>query len=940
MTFARRLLLITLAVTTLAASVAPAPLAGAADAPGLDDPFPAFSLPRFEGGTFDLSSVLGKKTVVVAFVVSAPGHLEQVWARDILEGLEILYPIYQPRSVEFVAVLTSGTQSDKATLVDGLDLNYVVLQDDETSSIWWRFGRQCLFIVGPDGKVDYAGRWEPGFGLNTVWRYLNPLTGYSGDNHNVGSHMPSVTLADSAGNPVVFAPGRGRATVFVYWYWGYSYWNPDFTFMNLLYAIDLLDEEYAALGVDFVVVHTGDYHQRAAAWLSRQGFSFPTLWDSIRFFERTHQQVPVLVGVDAGGTVRFVRERLGGKNAAGILGALRDDLAKIITGPPPVNTSGIPASLPAVGRRVGEFALPDFEGKTFYSSALAGRPVCHLFWDSECNLAQSTLLRLLELYPEFRRRGMEFVVIDPGDESAEKAWLSANPLPFTVLRDPFSLVLARWGVVGIPTMVVTDANGVVTFSGAGDDIHEADLVEVLEQAVGPGGGPPGVSDPLRDQAPLEEITGDFSGLRAYVDPLLEDDKAAALSQGLSRSLEGLHAALSLDETVLSEADVTITFYRDFLRFLADSGGDCSNVGLVVFTPGSRPVVRIHVLWYLDQATTLEVMRHELVHALVRLGAGTDPPPWFDEGLAQALSLTRWPEYAVLTWLLMDPDRPGPADVDRDIKGSDVPKRTTAYEVAYAAVYYLIHTYGGSAPTAVVEALGEAGSLDQAFQAALGVSVGQFWEDFWLDVPEAQRRVPRPEWTDPFPDVSWRSVGAREIRGLAELGVISGFPDGTFRPEDPLTRAQFAKIAVLTLAIPQEPELPSGWLDAGQVPTWSLPYMGACLRRGIIRGSGGHIRPGDTITRAEAVIMIIRALGLDPPQEGELEFDDASAIPSWAAAYVVEAACQGIIECGPGVRFDPTAPVTRREVSIWLSRALTVAESMTVLFLTNQLGAAP
>jgi hypothetical protein len=47
-----------------------------------------------------------------------------------------------------------------------------------------------------------------------------------------------------------------------------------------------------------------------------------------------------------------------------------------------------------------------------------------------------------------------------------------------------------------------------------------------------------------------------------------------------------------------------------------------------------------------------------------------------------------------------------------------------------------------------------------------------------------------------------------------------------------------------------------------VPAWAKPYVAACVREGIMAGSNGLIRPNETITRAEAVTILSRALDMD------------------------------------------------------------------------------
>ncbi len=740
----------------------------------------------------------------------------------------------------------------------------------------------------------------------------------------VGAPMPAVTVADWDGRPVQLRPAPDRALYVVYWQWDYVQSRAE------LMALDALDEEYRALGVDIVAVHDGEWHDRAAAWFRRMAFSFPSYWDTTGFFRTLGdaRNVP-RVGIDADGRVRvlnrgFILE------AAPALRNLRTDLNRLLSVPAPEDTRGLPPGLPPVGAPLPEFALPDFEGKTFRTSSLKGhKAACYVFWFSNCGFARSVLLRLQALYPEFYARGVEFVSINVWEWLPfARDWLRSNPLPFVNLRDEFGLVSDRFGVWGVPVLVVVDKSGLVTFSGIGDDVHAADLRQLLEAVAEPAGpGPAGPDDPLRNLQPLIEVAGDFDGLSVYADPLLGPDRTSTLARGLRECLDSLYAALSIDKLVFSGSDSSLTLYADPMRYYPDSGAPCMSLGYAVCSLTPRPQVRLYVLWTVDADTTLAVMRHELVHGLLKLASGTFPPKWFDEGLADSLMSARRPDYFTVSRLREGPDRPGPDDLSRMFNEDS--NASIARAVSHAAVLYILHTYGATGIAAVIDALAGGSAFPEAIQQGLGVSIDRLWEDFWADVPAAAERAARvPEPPQEFPDVRLWAAGYDEIRTLVRLGAVNGFPDGSFRPDALVTRAEFAKMAVLTLGIPQDTALPAGYEDAASVPLWSLPYMSACLRDRIIRGDQGLIRPGDTITRAEAVVMIVRALGLTP-QEGELDFSDASAIPSWAAAYVWEAACQGVIDCGGGVEFEPRKPVTRRQAAIWLERAYRLRTSMAV-----------
>jgi hypothetical protein len=166
----------------------------------------------------------------------------------------------------------------------------------------------------------------------------------------------------------------------------------------------------------------------------------------------------------------------------------------------------------------------------------------------------------------------------------------------------------------------------------------------------------------------------------------------------------------------------------------------------------------------------------------------------------------------------------------------------------------------------------------------------------------------------------------DILRLASYGAVSGYADGTFRPETAVTRAQYAKFIVAALGITKGATLPAGFRDASDVQDWAVPYLAACLRDGIMTGANGLLRPNATITRVEAAAMVVRALGLAVGGGGAgdvLTFSDAASVPAWATSFVAEAVAHGLIAGLPGNVFDPAGTLTRAQAATVLSHAVDV-----------------
>lgn len=154
-----------------------------------------------------------------------------------------------------------------------------------------------------------------------------------------------------------------------------------------------------------------------------------------------------------------------------------------------------------------------------------------------------------------------------------------------------------------------------------------------------------------------------------------------------------------------------------------------------------------------------------------------------------------------------------------------------------------------------------------------------------------------------------------------IGFIGGYPDGTFRPDDRVTRAEFAAMLVRALELPIGQGEAPDFSDAGGLPEWAVPYAAAAAAAGLIEGyDDGSFRAGAHITRAETAAILVRAMGGAQPA-GSADFADREEIPEWAAAYAAAAHDAGIMQGRPDGRFDPLANSTRAEAVVTILRLL-------------------
>ncbi|WFA08522.1 S-layer homology domain-containing protein [Tissierella sp. Yu-01] len=111
-----------------------------------------------------------------------------------------------------------------------------------------------------------------------------------------------------------------------------------------------------------------------------------------------------------------------------------------------------------------------------------------------------------------------------------------------------------------------------------------------------------------------------------------------------------------------------------------------------------------------------------------------------------------------------------------------------------------------------------------------------------------------------------TVYEEAVGRLSLLGILEGYPDGSFKPEGEITRAEFAAVAVrakgLANAAKAAEGLPTGFTD---VPTWNWAsgVVGTAAKAGIVNGVGhGLFAPQAPVKYEEAITMLVRALGYE------------------------------------------------------------------------------
>ncbi len=177
----------------------------------------------------------------------------------------------------------------------------------------------------------------------------------------------------------------------------------------------------------------------------------------------------------------------------------------------------------------------------------------------------------------------------------------------------------------------------------------------------------------------------------------------------------------------------------------------------------------------------------------------------------------------------------------------------------------------------------------------------------------------------FSDVSSNYWASSFIQELASRNVIKGFPDGSFRPNDPVTRAQFA--AMIRQAFPNAPKVRSA-INFTDVPTsyWGYEAIQTAYASGFLAGyPGGSFRPGENIPRAQSLVSLANGLqyASTAPADTTLQlFRDAADIPGYARGSIAAAAERRIVVNYPDVQLlNPNQVATRAEVAAFIYQAL-------------------
>jgi hypothetical protein len=181
------------------------------------------------------------------------------------------------------------------------------------------------------------------------------------------------------------------------------------------------------------------------------------------------------------------------------------------------------------------------------------------------------------------------------------------------------------------------------------------------------------------------------------------------------------------------------------------------------------------------------------------------------------------------------------------------------------------------------------------------------------------------WAEPF------------IKVLVEKDIIKGYPDGTFKPDQPITRAEFA--ALLNKAFDLQPVRAGRKFKDVPKKFWGAEVVQKAYQSGFLAGyPNGTFAPNQNIIRIQSLVSLVNGSKLEPSGNLDLNsvFGDAAQVPSYGQNALIAATQKCIAvsvdydNAKPGGNFGPNTVATRADVAAYIHQVLVGAGRLTAL----------
>ncbi|GAB1545210.1 hypothetical protein NUACC21_78860 [Scytonema sp. NUACC21] len=177
----------------------------------------------------------------------------------------------------------------------------------------------------------------------------------------------------------------------------------------------------------------------------------------------------------------------------------------------------------------------------------------------------------------------------------------------------------------------------------------------------------------------------------------------------------------------------------------------------------------------------------------------------------------------------------------------------------------------------------------------------------------------------FTDIPTDFWGRRFIDTLSSRGIIKGFPDYSFRPNQPVSRAEFA--AILQQAFHKKVSS-TREISFKDIPAqyWASPAINEAINTGFLKGYPDNtFKPQQKISRVQVLVALASGLNLkepSSPKEVLSIYEDAQEIPKYAVGKLAAATESSIVVNYPDAKFfAPNKEATRAEVAAMIHQAL-------------------
>ncbi len=208
-----------------------------------------------------------------------------------------------------------------------------------------------------------------------------------------------------------------------------------------------------------------------------------------------------------------------------------------------------------------------------------------------------------------------------------------------------------------------------------------------------------------------------------------------------------------------------------------------------------------------------------------------------------------------------------------------------------------------------------------------MNVMKKWLTFTLAVVVFLAAIPAAGATVRFSDVPRTHWAYEAITAMAEKGVIQGYKDGTFRPNNRITRAEFAKIMIAAagIDITSANQVRQTFADVNR-NHWAFYYVELAkpYLTGYKSGSVYTYKPDEYAVREDIAVALVRLAGADQSTKANLSvlsrFDDRERISPALRPYIAIAVQTGLIKGFEDDTFRPQSPITRAEAASLLERA--------------------